>query len=118
MLELHNRALEALGIPFEQEKDSPFSMETGRPSLEAAFGHVEEFYFRDTTTCPDVPTFMEGYRTMGRYRLVVEDGSIPAERRDRLAGMVEELAEQVVAREGVLRSEGLMGAFVCREPLS
>jgi hypothetical protein len=27
-------------------------------------------------------------------------------------------AEQVVAREGVLRSEGLMGAFVCREPLS
>ena len=45
------------------------------------------------------------------------DGPNPAERRERLAGLVEELAEQVVAREGVLSSEGLMGAFVCREPL-
>lgn len=117
VLELHRRAMEELGIPFEREERSPFSMETGRPPLEAAFGRVEEFYFRDTTTHPDVASFVEGYRTIGRYRLVVEDASIPAEKRQRLAGLVEELAEQVLAREGVLRSEGLMGAFVCRQPL-
>jgi hypothetical protein len=70
-----------------------------------------------TTTHPDARTFAEGYRTMGRYRLVVEDASIPAQKRRRLAGLVEELAEQVLAREGVLRSAGLMGAFLCREPI-
>ncbi|HEV8633349.1 MAG TPA: class I SAM-dependent methyltransferase [Chloroflexota bacterium] len=117
VLELHRRALEELGIPFEREERSPFSIETGRPPLEAAFGRVEEHYFRDTTTHPDARTFAEGYRTMGRYRLVVEDASIPAQKRRRLAGLVEELAEQVLAREGVLRSAGLMGAFLCREPI-
>jgi hypothetical protein len=93
-------------------------MENGRRPLEAAFGRVEAHYVRDTQTAPDVAAFMAGYRTLGRYRLVAEDRSIPAATRARLATRVEELAEQVLAREGVLRSEGLMGAFVCREPRS
>jgi ubiquinone/menaquinone biosynthesis C-methylase UbiE len=115
VLELHYRALEDLGIPFRREAE-PFSIENGRRPLEAAFGRVEAHYFRETQTAPDVATFMAGYRTIGRYRLVVEDPSIPAAKRERLATRVDELAEQVLAREGVLRSEGLMGAFVCREP--
>jgi SAM-dependent methyltransferase len=115
VLELHYRALEELGIAFHPDEE-PFSMENGRLPLEAAFGRVEAHYFRDTQTAPDVATFMAAYRTIGRYKLVAEDPSIPAAKRERLAARVEELAEQVLAREGALRSEGLMGAFVCREP--
>jgi SAM-dependent methyltransferase len=96
VLELHYRALEDLGIPFRCEGE-PFSMESGLPPLEAAFGRVEAHYVADTQTVSDVATFMAGYRTIGRYRLVVEDPSVPAAKRERLAARVEELAGQVLA---------------------
>jgi ubiquinone/menaquinone biosynthesis C-methylase UbiE len=115
VLDLHYRALAELGIPCRRE-EGPFTLENGCALLEPAFGRVETHVYRDTQTAPDVATFMAGYRTIGRYRLVVEDPSVPAAKRERLAALVEELAEEVLAREGALRSEGLMGAFVCREP--
>jgi ubiquinone/menaquinone biosynthesis C-methylase UbiE len=121
VLDLHYQALRDLGIPVTAEEDpaqpSPFSMETGKPYLGAAFARVQPVYFRDTTTFPDVETFMAGYRTMGRYRAVVENASIPSDRRQRLATKVEELARREAERTGALRSEVVIGAFICREPL-
>jgi ubiquinone/menaquinone biosynthesis C-methylase UbiE len=120
VLDLHYQALRELGIPAavedNPEQPSPFSMETGKPHLDAAFARAEPVYFRDTTTFPNVETFLASYRTMGRYRAIVEDASIPSEQRQHLATEVEELARREAERTGVLRSAVLMGAFICREP--
>jgi ubiquinone/menaquinone biosynthesis C-methylase UbiE len=120
VLDLHYQALEELGIPFVRDgafqQGSHFSMEDGAAFLRDAFAHVEAYYFQDTTTFPDVATFMQTYHAMGRYRSVVEDAAIPLQQRERLAAVVEELAGETHRQAGVLRSAVLMGAFVCREP--
>jgi ubiquinone/menaquinone biosynthesis C-methylase UbiE len=77
VLDLHHRAVAALDIPTAPEAPSPFSMENGRPYLASAFRSVEMHAFQDTTTFPDVHTFVDFYSTLGAYRILLEDQAVP-----------------------------------------
>jgi ubiquinone/menaquinone biosynthesis C-methylase UbiE len=112
VLDLHDRALRALGIAGEPEEPSHFSLENGAAALRAAFARVTTHVFEDTTTWPDPDTFVADYVTLGRYRAVVEDRRITRARRECLADEVRTQAMRVMEREGRLQSPVLMGAFV------
>lgn len=117
VVDLHYRSLETLGIPYVPEPPSRFSLENGGEYLSSAFKVVEARYFEDSSTFQDVPTFLEGYVTIGRYRMLIDDQGIPLEKRQRLAKEVRRQAERFLEAKGALRSPVLMGAFVCREPI-
>lgn len=117
VIDLHYRALAALDIPFIPEAPSRFSMENGRAFLERAFRVVETHVFADSITYPDVPTFVKGYTTIGRYRELLEDEAVPLAKRQRLATVVAEQARRHREDTGILRTNVLMGAFICRDPI-
>lgn len=118
VLDLHEQALRLLDLPSVPLGGSSFSLENGAASLGRAFARVTTHFFEDATTWPDVETFVGDYRTIGRYRMIVEDESLPRDKRARLAEEVCRLAAEVLAREGALRSPVLMGAFVCSKPIA
>jgi ubiquinone/menaquinone biosynthesis C-methylase UbiE len=117
VIDLHHQALAALDIPSALEAPSPFSMENGRPSLASAFRSVETYLFEDSTTFPDVHTFVALYATLGTYRTLMEDQAIPLETRQRLLDEVSRQARHRLEATGTLRSDVLIGAFVCRDPI-
>ena len=117
VIDLHYRALAALDIPFVPEAPSRFSLENGGVSLKRAFRVVERRDFIDSITYPDVPTFVQGYATIGRYRELLEDEAVPLAKRQRLATAVAEQATRHLEATGILRTDVVMGAFVCRDPI-
>ncbi len=112
VLEVHYRALQTLGIPFDPPAPSTFSMENGADHLARVFGRVDTHWFVDTTTWLSVSEFVDDYVTIGRYRSIVEDESIDLDKRQGLAEEVRRLATEIFARDRALRSPALVGAFV------
>ncbi|MGH2616682.1 MAG: class I SAM-dependent methyltransferase [Thermomicrobiales bacterium] len=116
VIDLHERALAALDIAFLPEAPSRFSMENGLDYLTRSFNIVETHHFTDNITFPDVQSFVDLYTTIGHFRAVMEDQAVPLEKRRRLAAEVREQASRLLETTGILRTDVLMGAFVCREP--
>jgi ubiquinone/menaquinone biosynthesis C-methylase UbiE len=117
LIELHQRALELLGVPFAPEGSSPFSLENGGASLSPWFRRVERFDFATEGTFVDPDDFIATYQTLGRYRSVLEREDVDAATKRALPRTVRRLAEKHMEREGELRSPGLIGAFVCAHPI-
>jgi ubiquinone/menaquinone biosynthesis C-methylase UbiE len=117
VIDLHNQALAALDVPVAPEAPSPFSLENGRPYLASAFRSVETHSFEDRTTYPDVQTFVDLYATLGAYRTLMDDQAVPLEKRHRLLDEVSRQARRRLEATEALRSEVLIGAFVCRDPI-
>jgi len=116
IIELHYAALRELGIDYEPEPPSSFSMESGVQPLEAIFGEVNVCYFADESIYPRVDDFVAQYRNIGRYRNFIARADIAQKVKDKLPRVFKELAQAEVDQEGELRVPSLMGAFVCREP--
>jgi hypothetical protein len=57
------------------------------------------------------------YATLGTYRTVMEDQAIPLEARQRLLDEVSRQARHRLEATGTLKSDVLIGAFVCRDPI-
>jgi len=116
IIDLHYRALERLNIPFTPESRSPFSMENGGDLLAVSFRHVEQHYFQDEDLINKAAEMRATYETIGRYRNLLSRDDISEQAKRELPQVVEQLAQDIIDRDGVLRSPTLMGAFVCREP--
>jgi len=114
IITLHYQALEKLGIAFTPEPPSPFSMENGSELLAAHFQQVDAYYYEDEKFIDDAAAMHATYETIGRYRNLLARADIPEASKRALPGVVEQLAQDIIDREGVLRSPELMGAFVCR----
>jgi SAM-dependent methyltransferase len=117
LIELHQQALERLGVPFVPEGPSPFSLENGGSYLGAAFRRVERYDFATDHHFADPDAVVRTYLTLGRYRSVLGRDDIDPATKRALPATVRRLAEEALEREGELRSPGLMGAFVCRDPV-
>jgi SAM-dependent methyltransferase len=118
IIALHYQALEKLGVPFIPEPPSSFSMENGGALLAAQFRRVEQHYYEDEDLIYEAAEIRRLYETIGRYRNLLPRDDIPENVKRALPQVVEQLAQEIIAREGVLRSPTLMGAFVCTEPLA
>ena len=110
VIELHYRALERLGVPFEPEPPSPVTLERGRELLAPFFDEVESHVFEDEVVYRDPAAFRAAYETIGRFRDLEAAGEVKA----RVAAAVEEMAAEEIGAEGVLRAPRGFGAFVCR----
>ena len=117
VLDFHYAALDRLGIDYEYEAHSPFSMENGKQPLGRWFRKVERFYFEDETRYDSADEFLSSYKTIGRYRNVLARTDVSKEAKRRLPALVRQQAEQTIREHGLLRSPVRMGAFVCREPM-
>ena len=117
LIDLHHQALTQLGVPFEPEGPSTFSMENGATLLQTAFQQVETIYFEDEVTYSDGTTFVDLYATTGRYRNIFEDQAVDQDIRARLLPTFAGLVATQIKQEGKLRVPILMGAFVCTHPL-
>jgi ubiquinone/menaquinone biosynthesis C-methylase UbiE len=117
LIELHQRALELLGVPFAPEGPSPFSLENGAAALGAWFRRVRRFDFATEDRFASVDDFVQTYLTLGRYRGILDRDDVDMATKQALPGMVGRLAEEIIECEGELRSLGLMGAFICTEPI-
>jgi ubiquinone/menaquinone biosynthesis C-methylase UbiE len=117
LIELHQRALELLGVPFAPEGSSPFSVENGATILSAWFRHVERYDFATEDRFANLEEFMQTYQTLGRYRGILDRDDVDTATKRALPDTVRRLADEVVEREGELTSPGLMGAFVCTDPI-
>ena len=117
LIELHQQALELLGVPFAPEGPSPFSLENGAAILGAWFRRVESFDFATEDRFASVDDFVQTYLTLGRYRGILDRDDVATATKQALPGTVRRLAEEVIEREGELSSPGLMGAFVCTDPI-
>jgi ubiquinone/menaquinone biosynthesis C-methylase UbiE len=117
LIELHQRALERLGVPFAPEGPSPFSLENGAAALGAWFRRVERFDFATEGRFASVDDFVQTYLTLGRYRGILDRNDVDPATRRALPDTVRRLAEEVLEREGELSSRGLMGAFMCTDPV-
>jgi ubiquinone/menaquinone biosynthesis C-methylase UbiE len=117
LIELHQRALELLGVPFAPEGPSPFSLENGAAMLSAWFRRIERFDFATEDQFASVDDFVQTYLTLGRYRGILDRSDVDTATKQALPDTVRRLAEVILEREGELRSPGLMGAFVCTEPI-
>ncbi|MBZ0299123.1 MAG: class I SAM-dependent methyltransferase [Anaerolineae bacterium] len=117
IIALHYQALETLGVPFTPEAPSPFSMENGGELLAARFRQVARHYYEAETLIRDAGEVRALYETIGRYRNLLPRDDISTEAKQALPVVVEKLAQNVIDREGVLRSPELMGAFVCSDPV-
>ena len=109
IIDLHYRALDKLDIPYTPEPPSSFSMENGAAYLTKHFQRVETFYFEEETLIHDAADIRATYESIGRYRnLLNQDKCAKA-----LPDVVEELAQNILKRDGVIKSPILMGVFVC-----
>ncbi len=116
VLEFHYAALDRLGIEYEREGRSPFSMENGEALLVSGFKEVDRFYFEDETCYADADKFLASYKTIGRYRNLLAREDIDPDKKRQLPVLVHQQAEEVIGKKGELRSPVRMGAFVCRSP--
>ncbi|MXY93875.1 MAG: class I SAM-dependent methyltransferase [Caldilineaceae bacterium SB0664_bin_27] len=116
LLAFHYSALDKLGIDYEREARSSFSMENGGEALSKSFREIDRFYFEDETRYSTAEEFLASYRTIGRYRNLLARKDIDANKKRQLPLLVQQQAEAVIRKKGVLRSEVRMGAFVCRGP--
>jgi ubiquinone/menaquinone biosynthesis C-methylase UbiE len=117
IIAFHYQALEILGVPFDPEPPSSFSMENGGALFAAYFRRVDQHYYKDETLFNDAAEFRATYESIGRYRNLLPRDDISEQVKSDLPRIVEQLAQDVIDREGVLRSPTLMGAFVCTDPL-
>lgn len=116
IIALHYQALETLRIPFTPEPLSPFSMENGGQILEEHFGQVARYYYEDEDLIDDASEVRKTYETIGRYHNLLIRDDISTQDKHALPHIVEQLAQAVIERDGVLRSPILMGAFLCTAP--
>ena len=116
VLEFHYTALDQLGIAYETEAQSPFSMENGDKILGEGFKEVEQVYFEDEVLYTTAEDFLTSYKTIGRYRNLLARADIESEKKQQLPVLVHQQAREVILRRGELRSPVRMGAFVCRGP--
>ena len=116
VLEFHYSALDKLGIDYEAEARSSFSMENGGEALSEGFREIDRSYFEDETRYSTAEEFLASYRTIGRYRNLLARKDIDANSPRQLPLLVQQQAEAVIRKQGVLRSPVRMGAFVCRGP--
>jgi ubiquinone/menaquinone biosynthesis C-methylase UbiE len=117
LIELHQQALELLGIPFAPEEPSPFSLENGAAILSAWFRRVERFEFATEDTFADADDIVATYQTLGRYRSILDRDDLDAATKQAFPDTIRGLAQDVLNKEGQLRSPGLMGAFVCTDSI-
>jgi hypothetical protein len=107
---IHARALARLGLANNDATDEDFTLEHGADILRAGFDEIETCRFEDSATFDGLRDFLDTYRTLGRYQ------TLPADVRQEVLRTVERLATDELDRRGVLRSDVLMAAFVCRRP--
>jgi SAM-dependent methyltransferase len=117
IIDFHYRALEMLGVPFDPEPPSSFSMENGGELFAAHFHHVDRYYFQDEALIYDAAEIRATYESIGRYRNLLPRDDISDQIKSDLPHVVEQFAQDIIDRDGVLRSPNLMGAFVCANPL-
>ena len=116
VLEFHYSALDKLGIAYETEARSPFSMENGGKILGEGFTDVDQIYFEDEVRYATAEDFLTSYKTIGRYRNLLERADIECDKKQQLPVLVYQQAREVILKRGELRSPVRMGAFVCRGP--
>lgn len=114
LIALHYEALQTLNIAFVPEAPSPFSMENGGALLAEQFETVEQHYYSDETLIENAAEIRAAYETIGRYRNLLARDDIAEATKQALPAVVEQLAQTIIDRDGVLKSPALMGAFVCR----
>ena len=117
ILEFHYAALDKLGIDYVSEARSPFSMENGKQLLGSSFRNVDQIYFEDETLYCSADEFLASYKTIGRYRNLLAQEDIDADKKRQLPMLVRQQAEEVIRKQGELRSPVRLGAFVCRGPV-
>ncbi len=116
IIDLHYQAMDKLGLHYEPEPPSPFSMENGSGILSPYFESVETHYFEDNTWIDDAHSVRTQYETIGRYRNLLVDNNPEIDRVKRLPDTVEQIASDIITRDGKLFSPSLMGVFICRQP--
>lgn len=116
VIELHYQALKNLGIDFEPEAPSVFSMENGGAYFQQVFRQVEPFYFEDETVYASADDFVASYVNIGRYRNTLARDDISPEIKKVLPLEFKRLAKQEVDSQGRLVTQSRMGAFVCQKP--
>ena len=116
IIELHYQALRLLGVSYEPEPPSSFSMESGAQHLSHVFREVNVFYFEDASVYQNVNDFVNMYLNIGRYRNFLAREDIPQATKEELPGVYKQLVQEIFDREGELRIPVLMGAFVCQKP--
>ncbi len=109
-MRIHAQALECLGLQNNDTTDEDFTLENGADILHVGFDEIETHRFEDSATFDGLHDFLDTYRTLGRYQ------SLSADVRDAVLTVVHRLATEELDRRGVLRSDVLMAAFVCRCP--
>ena len=116
IIELHYEALANLGVAFEPEPPSPFSMENGQEYLTETFYNVKAFYFEDSSVYHNPDDFVKLYLATGRYRNFIARKDISPQLKAKLPKVYEQLVQDIIAQEGQLVVPALMGAFVCSKP--
>lgn len=116
VLEFHYSALDKLGIAYETEARSPFSMENGGKILGEGFADVDQVYFEDEVRHATAEDFLTSYKTIGRYRNLLDRADIESDKKQQLPVLVHQQAREVILKRGELRSPVRMGEFVCRGP--
>ena len=116
VLEFHYSALDKLGIAYETEAQSPFSMENGGKILGQGFADVDQVYFEDEVRYATAKDFLTSYKRIGRYRNLLARADIESDKKRQLPVLVQQQASEVILKSGELRSPVRMGAFVCRGP--
>lgn len=116
VLEYHYNALDILGIDYESQNGSPFSMENGKQLLEEGFGQVDLVYFEDSTRYSSADEFLASYKKIGRYHNLLARADVDQGKKRQLPVLVRQQAQDEIDRMGELLSPVRMGAFVCRAP--
>ncbi len=116
LIELHYRALDALGIVYTPEPPSPFSMDNGAVLLQVSFRNVQVHIYEDEVIYADADQLASTYVNMGRYHNVMASDNEKLDVKDGLLPTFKQLAADLIRQEGVLHAPGLMCAFVCTEP--
>jgi ubiquinone/menaquinone biosynthesis C-methylase UbiE len=117
VIALHYQALDALQIPYAPEEPSPFTMENGEAALRQGFGQVEAYIFEDEQQIYMAAELRATYETMGRYRAVLHRSDVSAGKKRELPVVFEQLAQDIIDAQGVLRAPTRVGVFVCSQPL-
>ncbi len=116
VLEFHYAALDKLGIQYESQDRSPFSMENGEEILKSGFLEVNRSNFEDETCYESAEEFLASYQTIGRYRNLLAREDIDPDKKRQLPTLVFQQADKIIRKRGELRSPVRLGAFVCRGP--
>jgi SAM-dependent methyltransferase len=118
VIELHYEALTRLGVLFEPEDPSPFSLENGAAALRTAFGQVETHVFEDEDVYPSLAAFVSSYSTIGRYQNTLLRDELDEPTKRQLLPAFASLAAGLTRPDGTVRTPVRMGAFVCGAPLA